>query len=156
MLDALRESPLGWLLDPTVLGILAFSSVALFVLSLAGVPFFLARLPEDWLTRDERQQLGLSTRRGPLGWLLWLLRNAVGVFLLLAGIAMLVLPGQGLLTMLVGIFLTDVPGKHRLERWIAGRPWMLKAIDAIRARAGAPPLRRPSRADPSEPTEPRA
>ncbi|MEY3015227.1 MAG: hypothetical protein RIT45_3962 [Pseudomonadota bacterium] len=143
MLDALRESPLGWLLEPTVLGVLAGSSVLLFVLSLAGVPFFLARLPEDWLTRDERQQLGLPSRRGPLGWLLWILRNAVGIFLLLAGVAMLVLPGQGLLTMLVGVLLTDVPGKHRVERWIAGRPWMLRAIDAIRARAGAPPLRRP-------------
>ena len=46
--------------------------------------------------------------------LMWGLRNAVGLVLVTAGLAMLVLPGQGIITLLVGIILMDFPGKHRL------------------------------------------
>jgi hypothetical protein len=53
---------------------------------------------------------------------------------------MLVLPGQGLLTMLIGISLMDFPGKRAIERSIIGRPLILKSINRIRQRFGRPPL----------------
>jgi len=58
----------------------------------------------------------------------------------LAGIAMLVLPGQGILAILGGIELMDFPGKYRLERWIVSRPAVLRSVNWLRRRMGRPPL----------------
>jgi hypothetical protein len=53
---------------------------------------------------------------------------------------MLVLPGQGVLTILAGITLLNYPGKRRLELWLVRRPAIHRAIDWIRRRAGRAPL----------------
>jgi hypothetical protein len=63
------------------------------------------------------------------------LKNALGVVLLLGGIVMLFLPGQGLLTMFLGIVLMDFPGKFRLERYLISRGPVLKSINWIRRKA---------------------
>ena len=67
-------------------------------------------------------------------------RNALGAVLLAAGIAMLVLPGQGLLTILLGLMLVDFPGKRRAERALVARPNVFEALNWLRAKAGRPPL----------------
>jgi hypothetical protein len=64
----------------------------------------------------------------------------LGILLVLAGIMMLVLPGQGILAMLIGIGLMDFPGKFRLERWFARQPAVFKSLNWIRTRAGHAPL----------------
>ena len=53
---------------------------------------------------------------------------------------MLVLPGQGLLTLLVGFLLVDAPGKYRLERWLVSRKAVLRPINWLRRRKGRQPL----------------
>ena len=53
---------------------------------------------------------------------------------------MLFLPGQGLLTMLLGILFIDFPGKHRLEQKLIQHPQILKAINAFREKSGKPPF----------------
>ena len=53
------------------------------------------------------------------------------------------LPGQGLLTLLIGLMLTDFPGKYRLEKRLIAQPGVLKAVNWLRARAGHPPLEPP-------------
>ncbi len=70
----------------------------------------------------------------------WLGKNLLGYLLIVAGIAMLVLPGQGVLTILLGVILVDLPGKYRFERWIVARPLVLKSINRLRQRAGRDPL----------------
>jgi hypothetical protein len=67
-------------------------------------------------------------------------KNLLGYILIAAGIVMLVLPGQGTLTILIGILLVDFPGKYRLERWVVGRGPVLQSINWFRRRAGRPPL----------------
>ena len=59
---------------------------------------------------------------------------------MLAGIAMLVLPGQGVLAILIGIMLLDVPGKYRFERWLVMRPPVWRAVAWLRTKAGKDPL----------------
>jgi hypothetical protein len=49
-------------------------------------------------------------------------------------------PGQGILTILIGVMLLDFPGKRRLERWLVRRPAVFKGINRIRARFDKPPL----------------
>jgi hypothetical protein len=139
------RGPVEWLLEPTVLTALAVFSVALFVLSVAGVPWFVARVPADYFTRRELAEMRLE----PAALSPWriagrVLKNLLGLVLLLAGIAMVFLPGQGLLTIFVGLLLLDFPGKRRLERRLIGWRPLYRAINALRRRAGRPPLERGS------------
>jgi hypothetical protein len=67
-------------------------------------------------------------------------KNAVGAVFLAVGIALLFLPGQGILTILLGISLMDFPGKRYCERKIVGQPTVLKAINALREKYAKPPL----------------
>src|SRR4029453_13617262 len=62
----------------------------------------------------------------------------------LAGGAMLLLPGEGLLTIAIGLMLLDVPGKGRIERRLVQRPVVWRALNWIRAKAHRPPLERPA------------
>lgn len=129
------------LLSPHVLVALAVISIATFVASLVGVPYFLSRLPVDYFSRHEREVLGLPEQpRSGSRRALHVLKNVFGLVLLILGLLMLVLPGQGVLTLFVSLLFLDFPGKHRLERWIVRRPLVLRSINALRRRAGRPPL----------------
>jgi hypothetical protein len=67
-------------------------------------------------------------------------KNLLGYIFVVAGIFMLVLPGQGLLTIFVGIMFLNFRGKYELERWIVSRAPVLRSINWIRRRAGRAPL----------------
>lgn len=68
-------------------------------------------------------------------------RNIFAAIFIIAGIAMLILPGQGILTLIVGFLLLDFPGKYGIERWIVHRQSVLRPINWLRRRAGRKPLR---------------
>ena len=72
-------------------------------------------------------------------------KNFLGVLFFLAGfiMALPLVPGPGIVTMLVGLALIDVPGKRRLERWIAGRKTVFAAMNKLRSKYGHPPLEKP-------------
>jgi hypothetical protein len=110
------------------------ASVVLFVLGIVGVPFFLARLPADYFSREEPQT------PGPWRFVVRVAKNVLGALFIVLGILMLVLPGQGLLTLLVGFMLIDFPGKRRLECRIVGAPRVLRVVNALRRRWNRPPL----------------
>jgi hypothetical protein len=127
------------LLSKDVLLSLFALSVVTFVVSLIGIPFLLVRLPPHYF--DERHPRNWMQDHHPVLRLIGLgLKNAVGVLLFLAGVAMIVLPGQGLLTMLIGISLLDFPGKRHLERRLVGQPAVLRTINKLREKFGRPPL----------------
>ena len=137
------HAPLAWLLEPFTLAVLTGVSAVLFVLSVVGVPWFVARLPTDYFSRRELFQIGLTPPKPKLLRVAFrIAKNALGILLLLAGLAMLVLPGQGLITMAVSLVFLDFPGRKRLERRILGARPVLRAINALRRRAGRPPLQR--------------
>ena len=119
-------------------------SLVMFLGSLIVFPFAVVRMPADYFVSHEIRRDWRGTN--PVlryGWLV--LKNIIGYVLVLAGIAMLVLPGQGLVTILVGMSLLDFPGKRRLESRIVRRRPVRRTIDWIRARAGRPPLVLPER-----------
>ena len=68
------------------------------------------------------------------------IRNVLGWVFVVAGIAMLVLPGQGLLSIIAGLVLIDFPGKHRLERRLLASHVVRDAMNWLRRRAGRPPF----------------
>lgn len=59
---------------------------------------------------------------------------------------MLILPGQGALTILIDLALTNFPGKYAIERRIASSPAVGWTLNRIRALAARPPLQLPSSA----------
>lgn len=127
--------------NPVLLVMLGSVSLASFVVSVVGVPWYVKRLPEDFFSKHEQEKLGYDTpARTVTDRLLAIARNAVGLVLVLAGLAMLVLPGQGLLTLFVGVFMMDFPGKRRFQRRVLAVPAVLKSINALRKRSGQPPL----------------
>ena len=124
--------------NETLIAWLAIASAVTFVLSLALVPLLVARMPADYFTRESKRlpptPLRLAAR---------ILKNLFGLILLLLGIAMLVLPGQGLLTILISLTLLDFPGKRRLELRIVRLPALRRPIAWLRRKAHRPPLQFP-------------
>ena len=115
-------------------------SLIVFIASLLSLPWLVAQIPEDYFLSDKRQPTQWKDHH-PLVRLLALIgKNLVGFGLILAGILMLFLPGQGILTLVMGALLMDYPGKFQLERKIVKTPAILKGLNWLRAKANKPPL----------------
>ena len=136
-----RGSDLRWrdLLDavfsPAVLAGLTGVSLALCLASVLVVSWSVCRLPEDYLVTSQawpRVHGWARVRR--------VLRNLLALLVLLVGLLLLVLPGQGLLTILAGCLLLDAPIKRRLELRLMQKPRVLAAINRLRERGGRGPL----------------
>ncbi len=138
----------AWIREHQVLfETLGLTSLALFVTSLVVFPLVVVNLPGDYFVRDKRDPAH-QQRRHPAVWVvLTVAKNILGFVLILAGVAMLVLPGQGILTILVGVALANFPGKFTLERRLVQRPSVGRALNRIRELAGKDPLELPARAD---------
>lgn len=115
-------------------------SAASLAIGLVAVRVFVVRIPPDYFVLAGQRSAPASGRRTIWGAPLRVVKNLLGCVLVAAGIAMLVLPGQGVLTILVGVMLLDFPGKLRLERWIVGHRPVHESIDWLRRRAGRQPL----------------
>lgn len=137
-----------------LLGWLAFASVVMFVGSLLLVPVLVARIPADYFLRERGAGTRFSRHHPLLRLTLVVVRNLLGGVLLLAGIAMLFLPGQGVLTILIGVMLMDFPWKFELERRIVRTPTVLRSINWLRERASRPPLEVPGVQPATEPGKP--
>jgi hypothetical protein len=118
----------------------AISAIVLSAISVIVVPLLIALLPSDYFLGDEAPEMRWQRAHPLARRTLRVLRNLLGVLLVIAGVVMLVLPGQGLLTMLVGLGLVEFPGKRRAEVWFVSRRGVLRALNWIRARARRPPL----------------
>jgi len=138
------NSPLDWIRAHDVLLWWFFTASALMLLgSLIAVPWLVVRIPGDYFLRRRRL---VDRWRLSHPWVratLLALKNIFGAVLVLAGAAMLILPGQGLLTIFVGLMFLDLPGKLALERWLVKKPPVFRAINWMRKKAGRPPLKLP-------------
>jgi hypothetical protein len=115
---------------------LAAASVIVFVGTIVVVPWLVIRLPSDYFAHRKRHRMPRTGQPSVIRAFLLLGKNVLGGIFVLMGIAMLALPGQGVLTMVVGIMLLDFPGKYRLERWLVTRRPVLRSINGVRRRAG--------------------
>lgn len=118
----------------------ALLSAGTFVLSLIVIPWLILRLPADFFISRKTIWNG-AKRHHPLLFLLFrIIKNLAGIILLLAGILMLVLPGQGLLTMVIGLGLINFPGKHELHARLVNIPSVLRSLNWIRKKGKRPPF----------------
>jgi len=127
-----------------LLGVVSAVSLLVFIGTLAALPFFVARIPEDYFLRS-----GTRSRRYysslPAHILYLTVKNLAGALFIIAGIAMLFIPGQGILTILIGVTLMNFPGKRSLELRVIRQSRILKAVNWMRRRSKRPPLALPPR-----------
>jgi putative transmembrane protein PGPGW len=138
MIDQFIQFTQSWISNEMWVGLIVFSVIA-FVCTLIAIPAILIRLPPDYF-KNHHHKPWFANHHPVIRTLGLLIKNLAGIIFLLAGIAMLFLPGQGLLTMLLGVLFIDFPGKHRLEQKLIQHPQVLKAINAFREKSGKPPF----------------
>jgi hypothetical protein len=119
-------------------------SLTLFLLTPLAVGWIVVRMPADYFTKEEHRPLGSWEKTPAIRIPLLALKNLLGVVLLVAGLLMLMMPGQGLITVLIGVMLIDFPGKFRLQRWLVTRRQVWRSINWLRRRAHKPELKNPS------------
>ena len=123
--------------------ILAF--VGFFLLSLAFSFFIIAvvmvKIPANYFSSHYTADF-MPGKPWIVRWSAVILKNLLGVFLILLGVVLSLpgVPGQGFLTILLGLIMLDIPGKRPLEARIIKRPTVSAAINDLRARFNKPPL----------------
>ena len=131
-----------WISNATLFWISIGSGVSILVGAIA-IPLMIIKMPVDSFSNARRRswlEQKPATVRVPLR----LLKNLLGLVLIILGMAMLVLPGQGILCILLGLMLVDVRGKQKLQQWILGRPKVMESLNWLRRKFGRPPLQMPS------------
>jgi hypothetical protein len=115
--------------------------VVTFAASLAIVSLVLVKLPSTYFSRSHDREF-LANRSPIVRGLGTIGKNLLGVVLVVVGILLSLpgVPGQGMLTILLGIMLLDFPGKLRFEYWLVSRPKILDAINKLRHRFSKPAL----------------
>jgi hypothetical protein len=128
----------SFLFAPTTVIALSLFSLACFVASVVVASWAVRRLPADYLLHEHD---GREHRMG--GRVGFVLRNILGAVLLVLGLLMLVLPGQGLLTIVAALAVMSFRSKRRLEHWLLLRPQLFALVNHLRRRGGRPPLLSP-------------
>jgi len=112
-----------------------------FIGSTVVVAWLVIRLPATYFC-DAYPRDVWGERRPVLRWTGLLLKNLLGILLIVLGgiMSLPIIPGPGILTLVLGVILLDFPGKRRLEQWLVRRATVLKAMNRLRQRYGKPPL----------------
>jgi len=119
--------------------------VGLFLASLAlsfgAIAIVMIKIPANYFSTHYKHDF-LPGSPFIVRWGAVIAKNIFGVFLILLGLALSLpgVPGQGILTILLGLIMLDIPGKRPLEARIIKRPAVLSAINKLRARYSKPPL----------------
>jgi hypothetical protein len=139
MFDLLSDFLSGLTWQKVLVGALIF--LVSFFVNLGIVSLILVKLPADHFSKSRKTKFWAGPRPAihaakVIG------KNIAGVLLVALGIVLSLpgVPGQGLLTVLLGIMLLDFPGRHRLEQKLLSKPSIVNTINRLRERFGKPPL----------------
>ena len=120
-------------------------TLGLFLLSLTAstlaVAIVMVKIPANYFSETHRREF-LPESSWFVRWGALILKNVLGVALVILGILLSLpgVPGQGILTILLGLIMIDIPGKRPLEARIIKIPKVLNGINSLRARYDKPPL----------------
>jgi len=122
-----------------IIGLVLF--IVTFTGSIALVSFMLVRIPANYFHSEHDRSLWTDRHRA-VRWSGMIMKNVIGVVLIVLGIVMSLpgVPGQGILTILLGLMLVDMPGKRRWELKLVRRQRVLQTINQLRGKFGKPPL----------------
>ena len=139
MVEWLSETWASWSLQQLLIGVLLF--LVSLVVSFAAIAIVMVKVPPTYFSVHHRREF-LPDRVWYVRYSAVIVKNILGVFLVLLGIVLSLpgVPGQGILTILLGLIMLDIPGKRPLEAKIIQRPAVLAAVNKLRSRYGKPPL----------------
>ena len=138
-MESLSQFVTSMTLRGAAIGVAIF--LVTFFANLALVSLILVKIPADYF--NESRQSKFLAKQSPVIRVLALIgKNIAGVILVVIGILLSLpgVPGQGVLTILLGVMLLDFPGRRRFERWIVSSPKVLKAVNNLRKRFDKPAL----------------
>lgn len=141
---SISEKIISWSsMNSDLLFLLGSLSIFILIISVFMMVLIISFLPEDYFRSENRNLISsVQNSRYPLLKLLVLItKNFFGVLLLLSGILMLVLPGQGILTIITGLVFMDYPGKYKFERKLLRQKGVINSINWIRSRLSKPSLK---------------
>src|ERR1700674_3058907 len=112
-----------------------------FAINLTIVSFVIVKIPVNYFRKDHSPEF-LSGRHPAIRLFGFVGKNVLGVLLVALGIVMAVpgVPGQGILTILLGVMLLDFPGRRGLEHKLVSRPRVFNSINKVRHKFGKPSL----------------
>lgn len=113
-----------------------------FILSIVLLPYLIRKIPSDYFLKLSESP-PKAIHHDITHIFLYLLRNIFGFFLLLSGIAMLFLPGQGLITLFIALLLIDFPWKRSIIIRLIANKKIQRSIDWIRKKSQRPPIHWP-------------
>ncbi|MGD9723097.1 MAG: PGPGW domain-containing protein [Pirellulales bacterium] len=140
-LSNLMHGTVDWLRDHPAIGTLVFvAPIVIFIVSVWVAYRFMLAIPADYFAQKHKRLDPWRDSHPALRYTVLVVKNVVGAVLIVLGLIMLVTPGQGLLSLLIGLSLVDIPGKQALQRRIIQRKEVLRVVNHLRRRAGKPPL----------------
>ena len=117
------------------LGLLSF---LIFIFSLVTIKWLVALIPSDYFVSKKDSKF---KSKYPFTWLIsMIIKNIIGYVLIIGGILMLVLPGQGLFTIFIGLMMSNYPGKYYIEKKFIAIPSILKTINWLRKQSNKEPI----------------
>ena len=120
------------------LPLLASISIIMMLASMIFIPLLIVKMPANYFVADRRIRHWTFSRVT-----FYVLRNLLALLLLVAGLIMLVLPGQGLLTIIIAVMVSDVRGKYRFERFLVRQQGVIRSMNWIRKQYQKEPIQRP-------------
>ena len=136
------QTILQWLMaHQYLLGWIGVISFLVFSLSLLSLPWLVAMIPEDYFLSQKRKRAILKNEVFGTWIVIFILKNSIGLLLITGGVLMLFLPGQGVLTIIAGLIMTDYPGKFELERRIVSNKKILEKLNWLRDKTNQPSLK---------------
>lgn len=126
-------------LDRVLIGVGLF--LVSLTISFGSIAVVLVKLPANYFSSHYQQDF-LPNSSWVVRWGAVILKNILGVMLVILGLLLSLpgVPGQGLLTILLGLIMIDIPGKRPIEARIIKRPTILAAANKLRARYDKEPL----------------
>ena len=117
------------------LGLLSF---LIFIFSLVSIKWLVALIPSDYFVYKKDSKF---KSKYPFTWLIsMIIKNIIGYLLIIGGILMLLLPGQGLFTIFIGLMMSNYPGKYYIEKKFIAIPSILKTINWLRKQSNKEPI----------------
>ena len=141
---SISEKIITWSsMNSDLLFFLGSISVFVLIISVFMMVLIISFLPENYFKSENRNLISnVQNSRYPLlKFLILIIKNFFGILLLLSGILMLLLPGQGILTIITGLVFMDYPGKYKFERKLLRQKGVINSINWIRSRLSKPPLK---------------
>ena len=116
-------------------------SVFLFFLSLFLLRYVILRLPEDYFIKVS--SISKSNSKSLKKIIVRIAKNALGFLLTICGIILLFTPGQGMITILIGLCLIDLAIVNQFKKKIINNSKVQKALNWIRTKKSVKPFNFP-------------